>query len=380
MRVESTEQLTGLRGVAAFALVLWHYEAQSVIHGQLCVMLFFMLSGFLMGLKYINLPFTASNIEKFTRARVARVVPIYLVCVLVYYMLFWHLSKLDLLWALLFIHAKYHLWTVPVEVQFYAFFIFLWYVHTFAQASHIARQCRFVMMLYYIAALLNLAIGKFLPAHTQMLPQFLMDEPIACINHYKCSPAYVHVFAIGTLLGATWTSATVVVTHSRGCWLLFLLLLFVVFNEPGFHRGWLFPDGWAFPWDIYHFLYPPSVNGASASFWDYASHQSQFIVLWLDPVKVALCAVLILHAASCSPMTRVCEVAFLQWVGRYSFGLYLFHQGFLLLALSGTLLPESRLLAFLLSCLLAWLSFEFFEVPVGVFIREVIASSKVQLV
>jgi peptidoglycan/LPS O-acetylase OafA/YrhL len=86
--------LTGIRGVAASAVVLYHFDLgqpdsgplQHVLHhGYLAVDLFFVLSGFVMALTYGRAFVLQPNIEGFGRFlenRLARIYPLYLVTTL----------------------------------------------------------------------------------------------------------------------------------------------------------------------------------------------------------------------------------------------------------------------------------------------------------
>jgi peptidoglycan/LPS O-acetylase OafA/YrhL len=91
--------LTGLRGVAAGYVVLYHMHlfelcsgatATVLTHGYLAVDLFFVLSGFVMALTYGSLfegGFSASQYRDFLGRRIARVYPLYAVVTVVSYLL-----------------------------------------------------------------------------------------------------------------------------------------------------------------------------------------------------------------------------------------------------------------------------------------------------
>jgi peptidoglycan/LPS O-acetylase OafA/YrhL len=107
--------------------------------GQFGVMLFFILSGYLMATIYLEQPATWANIWKFGVARFARVMPLYLLAVWVSYWfmmsgklpngIFYNIDSVEkLIEHLLFIVGTSVLWSIPVEVQFYAVFVIIWWV------------------------------------------------------------------------------------------------------------------------------------------------------------------------------------------------------------------------------------------------------------
>jgi peptidoglycan/LPS O-acetylase OafA/YrhL len=89
--------LTGVRGVAAFLVMLYHYATDHTFptfhfavfrKGYLCVDLFFVLSGFVLALSYggrFNRGFSAGNFGSFLQARVARLYPAYIAITVLYY-------------------------------------------------------------------------------------------------------------------------------------------------------------------------------------------------------------------------------------------------------------------------------------------------------
>ena len=137
--------LTGLRGAAALLVFISHCANQGMLPGilgnglgQIGVMLFFVLSGFLMSYLYLEKDFSRENVSRYISARVARVIPLYVFLLLLSYAISnsiypdFHYSITDpvtLLRALLFIDAPFEFWTIPVEIQFYAVFIVFWFMY-----------------------------------------------------------------------------------------------------------------------------------------------------------------------------------------------------------------------------------------------------------
>jgi peptidoglycan/LPS O-acetylase OafA/YrhL len=135
--------LDGLRGVAAYSVVISHYGATVLFDGlisqvgQIGVMLFFVISGLLMGRLYMKSPFSGAAVRDFYVKRIARVIPLYYLVVFASFTLFmtrhsvwplFYVSDADLWRYAFFWQGRNILWTVPVEVQFYALFPVFWWV------------------------------------------------------------------------------------------------------------------------------------------------------------------------------------------------------------------------------------------------------------
>lgn len=134
--------LNGLRGLAVMIVFASHASNicfQGAITGwgagQLGVMLFFVLSGFLMGRLYINTPASAVAFRNFMVNRLARIYPMYLVvvvaCVAInsagaQLMAYPIKTAHDALLHLTFVRGYSVLWTIGPEVIFYGLFLLLW--------------------------------------------------------------------------------------------------------------------------------------------------------------------------------------------------------------------------------------------------------------
>lgn len=133
--------LNAVRGLAAFIVILSHLPEQTGFHfgpvheGSLGVMIFFTLSGFLMGLLYLHKPADAHEVPRYAIARFSRIAPPYLMVVLASALIFTFLDPKfpyavghgNFLRHLLFSGNVSVFWSIPPEVQFYVLFIGAWW-------------------------------------------------------------------------------------------------------------------------------------------------------------------------------------------------------------------------------------------------------------
>lgn len=162
--------LDGLRGLAALVVVFSHYTGLVgafggllVGLGQAGVMIFFVLSGYLMGTLYMQRPISTTGIAEFYVRRMARVAPLYLVLVVAawYFLDVWVIYNVndDNLWEhLLFIKGHGVLWTVAVEVQFYALFPLFWWMFARLGAFGFIPMLTICAIAYWLQPLFPVAI------------------------------------------------------------------------------------------------------------------------------------------------------------------------------------------------------------------------------
>jgi len=155
--------LDGLRFLAAYIVFLSHFSNETNLFskllgsgaGQIGVMIFFLLSGFLMGHLYLSSPCNWSTVKRFAGNRVARIAPLYYSIVLasIAATAWGHPGFLfaikggSIVHHLFLIKGDSVLWTIPVEMQFYAAFIALWFVHS---KSKIGAICIVAVLIYVI--------------------------------------------------------------------------------------------------------------------------------------------------------------------------------------------------------------------------------------
>jgi peptidoglycan/LPS O-acetylase OafA/YrhL len=187
--------LDGVRGFAACVVVISHSAYLGLLpvflgdrFGQQAVLLFFTLSGFLMFHLYGRLPFKVTEIARYARHRVGRVVPLFYLVVLLSWMalrLKVHVGAFPidtqsiLLQHLFFLNGVSSLWTVPVEIQFYLVFLLLWLAHT--RGKFLAA-----LVVIEVVALVFIAAQYLWSLNTGMLPltmqYFLSGAFIATIT------------------------------------------------------------------------------------------------------------------------------------------------------------------------------------------------------
>jgi peptidoglycan/LPS O-acetylase OafA/YrhL len=167
--------LDGLRGVAALIVVVGHFSlvVPRFLHsagresGHTGVMIFFALSGFLMGYLYLGQAPTRHAIAQFLVRRGARVIPLYVVVVLASFAVLNTVPELRI-----WVHGVRHLdrlienlamlrgfnilWTVPVEIQFYLLVPLIWLCFGKAPRATLAGLFAMIAAIYLYRAFVPL--------------------------------------------------------------------------------------------------------------------------------------------------------------------------------------------------------------------------------
>lgn len=164
--------LDGLRGIAALVVVVSHYSNETNLWngllgsgaGQAGVILFFILTGFLITHLHINEEFSCRNIGSYGIRRTSRVYPYFVVVAALPAFLIWvgfpgkiGMSDIDsipvyLRQILLIDRGSNVFWTIQVEIIFYASFLAMWalyravksYLLVFSVLSLILVFCLYV--------------------------------------------------------------------------------------------------------------------------------------------------------------------------------------------------------------------------------------------
>lgn len=318
MAVEVIKPLHGLRGAAALTVVVGHYGLVSGA-ASLGVVLFFVLSGFLIARLYLEAPLSAATAWSYLTARFARVYPLFALVVvgtggLGYFfpgINVFGLTPPQILRNLALLGENLTIWTISTEFQFYFLFVLVWFARSRVPSAG--------MVLYPLLGL-SLAIG------------LLFGGSMGRIGLL----GYLHVFAIGMVIAhLTKPSAT---SHPARALLPLLLLaygLVFVFADDFYDAG----------------------------------------AIYRDPVALMVCAGLVfatLAAGDCWA-NRVLSCAPLYFAGEISFGIYLLHRpvarvfDFLLPAFPS--LP-GLLVKIVLTLVASWIAFQLVEKPARKHLRE----------
>lgn len=315
--------LNALRGFAVLIVFISHAANDGLLprwlghgSGQMGVQLFFMLSGYLMMQLYADLPSNPQNIRLFIAGRIAKILPLYwlvlatslCIATLGYTPHYQFASALEFTGAAMFLHAGQELWSIPVEMQFYGAFVFLW-----LGISHLRAQ--FWLLLPVAFALAILWKGLVSDAATLFLyaPTFL-------IGVFLC-------FYQSRLKNIKFLARPIPAT---------LCLVFFALNLPGL-RG-------AIGLEVFTGFYPR---------------------LWLDPLRIL--ALVLIFLSALTPGTWIWRNGSgLHHLGKISFCVYLIHRP-ILNFVSPALLPGpiQAGIVLVVCVLVATLSLRYFERPVG---------------
>lgn len=318
--------LDELRGVAVLVVFVSHAANDGYLpavfgggSGQMGVQLFFVLSGYLMARLYGAAQPDGAALAAFARARAARILPLYAAVVAA------ALAAAAAGWpahyrfagmgeaaaALTFLAAPQELWSIPVEVQFYAVFAALW-----AAGALRARTLA-------VVAALSLPIAAAWWG-------LVSEAPVL--------PPYLPAFAAGAWLGAVPPARLPAALGTR--WAGGAALALLLLAAPG-PRGLLGAEVWAG-------FYPR---------------------LWLDPLRLPAAVLLVACAARARPGAWLAGPP-LAWVGTVSFAAYLIHRP-VLRALQDTAPgPAGAALALALTLALAAASLSWLERPAARALRR----------
>ena len=333
--------LNSLRGIAALVVVVAHFSGATgwlgglpgLGAGQIGVMLFFVLSGFLMSYLYFDRDFTGASLRSYVVARFARVVPLFAAILLVSIIaprigvtgVFFDLpTRTQIASHVLLLSGKNILWTIPTEIHFYVAFVGFWWLASKRKGVGIGAAA------VAIAVVIALGFPRFQGETIRAIPY---DLRLGQVSPY---------FLAGVVIAAAYKKWPPPTSRQSSWWSLVLLaipLMYpLVFEELfGFrHRLW---------------------NDA-------------FVLLAIS----AIFAVILFGVPATS---GVLANRLGDYLGRISYSLYLLHVPVMWVVRKIDLPDTIRFVLFLFASIgVATLTFEFFERPVGRTIRRRAAGRK----
>lgn len=223
--MKTIRKLNTLRGLAVMTVLMEHYSNVTMLWsrklgdgaGQIGVMLFFILSGFLMSCLYIEKRFNLKEVKAFIIARFARVIPLFFFVVTASYILnhmetgahfTYDIKDLKTLAAhLLTLSGTSVMWTIPCEIRFYLFFIGLWYWYTRKPAA---------MNIFMAVVFIFLLLSQFPIKREIFIYGLLMQWLI---------PGCVHFFFMGVVFGQLYARGVSLLNYQSHCFLSVLILI-----------------------------------------------------------------------------------------------------------------------------------------------------------
>ena len=330
----SIDKLTGLRGFAALIVVVSHASNSGYLpgilgygFGQVGVMLFFILSGFLMGFLYLDKDF-GQGVRNYLVARVARIFPLYWLILVASFITakfiypdFWYdfSSTKEFLLSFAFIRSKYELWTIPVEIQFYAIFCLLWFC---------LQHKKLILFIPVIIVSPVLAYSNFL-SHGTLFPNIF---------------TYIFSFLLGVLLSRLYKAIPQLQGGKKKLvdYLGLPVLILFVLNLPVLRHEY-----------------------GLVLFDDYKLNT------WLDPLTWILTIALFMCALSKSNSLKLFDSKPFVYLGTISFGMYLIHRP--VLVHFPALVDNGYVnfgIVFAVVLLLSHLSFHFWELKMNHYIKK----------
>lgn len=312
--------LHGLRAIAALTVLVGHLLPEGLAP-SLGVVLFFLLSGFLMGKLYLAKPFARAAVTRYAAARFGRIYPLFAIVVVLAVAMPtlglpspFRLAAGDLVPHLLLAGAGLTIWTISVECQFYALFLPLWYA-----LGRVARPALWCGLGFAVSALLAIWIQPF----------------AGRIDLAR----YQHLFIGGVFLA-------LIVRNWDPTRLAFLARLVLPLAMLAYAIAFVLVESFYFQGLVYG-----------------------------DPVIIAICLILLASAACAreGPFVVMLSSRPMIWLGELSFGIYLIHrfpQSLVREYLPGAGVVQSFVLVTALTLLLAWLAHAWIERPAGAAIRK----------
>ncbi|HEY8388487.1 MAG TPA: acyltransferase [Parasegetibacter sp.] len=290
--------LDGFRGLAVLLVLIYHFFPVFRV-GWVGVDLFFALSGFLITGKLFEVKFGEADLNTYFRNRILRILPAYISILVITYLGIFLIpeeritASMEQLKDLLPYYSTFtlniwtsfegwplnimlvHLWSVSTEIQFYL--IWPLFIILIPSARKGMMFCLLIMLLALVVRVLP---GEEIGLHN--------------IYRYSSLPARFDSFAAGSLLFILFNAVDKQILKQ-----VFRILL------PLSGVAWLLALGYMFPW-----------------------HYSQDIVLKWGTLLNVICWMSLIGFTllySNGFLHRIFTGKAIVWMGRYSYGMYIFH-------------------------------------------------------
>lgn len=311
------DSLDGLRAVAALLVLFTHglsahlWSGYSV--GSIGVAIFFCLSGFLMGYLYLQKQPTPVSIRNYLVSRFSRIAPSYLFTIIVAFIIYSYIDSgfvykiglHNLTRHLLFSGNVSIFWSIPPEVQFYVFFIFVW----FAIANY--KYANYILLVLLVMSIL-------------LMLYFRNDVPGTTL------PSKIHFFMLGAFSGLLRRKISNIQSHYLEAMQVFLFITLILYG--------------AYLVNLYDFKYPYAIL-----------HYSLFtaITVFLLSYQTRFTNIFLANN-------------FLMAIGKWSFSLYLSHEAVIYYVKNYlNNLPQilMALITIVSALTLSWLMYSIIEIP-----------------
>lgn len=327
-------KLNTLRGIAALIVFITHFSDETQwLDGALGggtgaygVMLFFLLSGFLMSHLYLAQEFNRVTVKRYVLARIGRVIPLYLVVVFASYLLsifgsdsLYNIPDVNaLLGHLFFVYGDSVLWSIPPEIFFYVIFLAFWAM---------VKQREGYIYLAIVGVMLILYFCNF----PRIYGEF-NGIPYNFFSILRTLP----FFFVGVIIGRHYQQFKVPSYLNKHWFVLALLLIPLMY--PAF---------------------TPVTSADVKRMW--LSYEVLFVMS-----TVFVCIVFLVPNHNVLLANKLGD-----FVGKISYSLYLLHMPIVKIVNELNMLVELKLLVSLfLSLLVAYGSYRFLEMPIANLIRD----------
>jgi peptidoglycan/LPS O-acetylase OafA/YrhL len=215
--------LDGLRGLACFLVVTSHiamildlnFKEDLYNIGSMGVVIFFALSGFLMSMLYSDKQFSFDSSAKYAIARMARIAPAYWIAVFFVWVLYllmpdgyhYEMTPFNLLRSVFFMGNVGVFWSIPPEIQFYGFFLLLWFAYDKLKTGNYWCAAAIAILCFGFIGRQDLSGGLFLPSKIHIflsgfLVAFLVKS--GTIRRYLCHAVMQAALVAATILYAVY--------------------------------------------------------------------------------------------------------------------------------------------------------------------------------